>query len=229
MTRIDQAVSGRPASETGGSHERPSQDACRRFARCVTMARTGSPPEDPPGGAATCSSGGMPPPVAGGLPGGVPGGVPSGAVAHTDPAGSQLTVVPGAYGSGTPSTSEERPGLQEGPGGMVAEPVRPQALALAANFEPPAPLGSDTPQAMALARSLFRELPLAAARERTLTVSFPAAGGAVEQIVLSTSGGIVSLVITARAEARERVAAALPELARLLRSRGLRIASVGLD
>jgi hypothetical protein len=225
MTRIDQAVSGRPASETGGSRERPSQDACRRFARCVTMARTGSQPEDPPGGAATCSSGGMPPPVAGGLP----GGVPSSAVAHADPAGSQLTVVPGAYGSGTPSTSEERPGPQEGAGAMAAEPVRPQALALAASFQPPAPRGSDTPQAMALARSLFRELPLAAARERTLTVSFPAAGGAVEQIVLSTSGGIVSLVVTARAEARERVAAALPELARLLRSRGLRIASVGLD
>lgn len=224
MTRIDQGVTGRPAGETGGSHARPSQDACRRFARCVTMARTGSPPEDPPGGAASCSSGGMPPSVAGGLP----GGVPSSAVAHTDPAGSQLTVVPGAYGSGTPSTSEERPGPQEGPGAMVAEPVRPQALALAASFDSPAPLGSDTPQAMALARSLFRELPLAAARERTLTVSFPAAGGAVEQIVLSTSGGIVSLVVTARAEARERVAAALPELARLLRSRGLRIGSVGL-
>jgi hypothetical protein len=40
---------------------------------------------------------------------------------------------------------------------------------------------------------------------------------------------MVSLMVTARAPARDRVAAALPELARLLRSRGLRVGPIGLS
>jgi hypothetical protein len=220
MTRIDQAVSRRTESEAGGQAERPSPDSSRRFARYVTMARTGSPPEDP-SGEAPGSTSGVPPPVTDALR----GAAPSIGIAQPDSGGSQRSVILGPYGTQAPEAPEERLGPQDGPGALVSEPLRPQVLA--AYLENAAPLAPDT-RAMELARSLFRALPLAAARERTLTVSFPAAGGAVEQIVLSTAGGIVSLLVTARAPARERVAAALPELARLLRSHGLRIGSVGV-
>jgi len=47
-------------------------------------------------------------------------------------------------------------------------------------------------------------------------------------MVLTVSGGVIEVVVTARAQQRERVAAALPELARLMRSRGLRVGAVGL-
>jgi hypothetical protein len=76
---------------------------------------------------------------------------------------------------------------------------------------------------------MLSALPDAGAAERSLTVSFPAAaGGVVERMVLTVSGGVIEVVVTARAQQRERVAAALPELARLMRSRGLRVGAVGL-
>jgi len=182
MTRVDQAVSGRPAPGPREQPERTQQDVCGRFARCVSRAETGSVLEGPAGE-----------PTAG---------------------RTESAVV-----------CAERFGPPEGLGAAAVESGRPQASA--PHVETAAPRGPET-QAAVLARSLFEALPLAAARERTLTVSFPAAGGAVEQLVVSTSGGWVTLVVTARAQARERVAAALPELARLLRSHGLRVGSVGL-
>ena len=98
----------------------------------------------------------------------------------------------------------------------------------AAQVGPPLPVRAPNTDAAALAQAVLQRLPWPGGSDRTLTVSFPAGGGAVEQIVLTVSGGVVGLVVTARAQQRERVAAALPELARLMRARGIRVGEVGL-
>jgi hypothetical protein len=222
MTRVDHALPGRPVPDARGAPERTPQEACRRFAHCVSRAeRCASDEAVPDDSPADGTAGAISAPVP---------GVPhaGGAVAapgRTDPDGPQAPSVDEAEGAEL-GASRERWGPQEGLGAMTTEPGRPQALAT--RLEAPPSRGPDT-EAAALARSLLRELPLSAARERTLTVSFPATAGAVERIVMSTSGGVVSLVVTARAPARDRVAAALPELAKLLRARGVRVGSVGLD
>jgi hypothetical protein len=109
---------------------------------------------------------------------------------------------------------------------MSSETLRLQATP--AGGEPASPVRASNADAVALAQSLMSQLPLLGAQDRSVTVSFTAPGAAVEQIVLTVSGGVVSLVVTARARERDRVAASLPELERLLRTRGVRIGAVGV-
>ena len=222
MTRVDQAVPGRPVPDARAMPERAPQEACRRFALCVSRAELGATHETVPD---ESLAGG----IAGGISAPIPdaphGGGPVVAALQPDPVAPQPPAVDASLGPEAPA-SRERWGPLEGIGAMPAEIGRPQMPV--SHLETAPSRGPDS-EAAALAHSLFRELPLGAARERTLTVSFPATAGAVEQIVMTTSGGVVSLVVTARAPARDRVAAALPELAKLLRSRGLRVGSVGLD
>jgi len=101
---------------------------------------------------------------------------------------------------------------------------------MAAQVEAPPPARAATSEASLLAQSMLSQLPLTGGVDRTLTVSFPGASGAVEQIALTVSGGLVHVVVTARLKDRdrERVAAALPELARLMSQRGIRVGAVGL-
>jgi hypothetical protein len=222
MTPVDQAVPGRPVPDARAMSERAPPEACRRFALCVSRAEQGAThetvtDESPAGGIAV----GISATVADTPHGGGPGV----AAVQPDPVAPQPPAADATRGPEA-AAARERWGPQEGIGTMTAEPVRLQTPV--SHLQTAPSRGPDT-EASALARALFRELPLSAARERTLTVSFPATAGAVEQIVMNTSGGVVSLVVTARAPARDRVAAALPELAKLLRSRGLRVGSVGMD
>jgi len=221
MTGIDRALPAPSAIDAGRLPERAPQDASRRFARCVSIAQAAAALERPAAAASAGDPIGLPMPAAGAAP----GDGPAAGSAQLEAAGSRATVVCAPCDIAVAATGK-RDGPGEAPDLAVPDAARPHSMQPSVEAMAGRPTDSE---AAALARALFRELPLAEARERTLTVSFPAAAGAVERIVLSGSGGVLSLVVTARAEARARVAEALPELVRLLRSRGLRVGSVALD
>lgn len=249
MIRINGANASQAAA---GAAEPPGaavEAAGRRFARCVANAARATAGDSPPGADPSARDAHAVPRDRSGTPAGASGAgspragsddspsqtgadalavtnAPVGAPAF-DPAGVPVDADPAILGSDAehrPSGGRGRAEEPEAPALDAARAhVAPNALAAAA-----APRTAD-PHAAQLAQSMLAQLPLAGSAERSLTVSFPQGDGAVEQIVLTLSGGTVSLMVTARAPARDRVAAALPELARLLRSRGLRVGPIGLS
>jgi hypothetical protein len=162
--------------------------------------------------------------------GGATSGPSTGPDGPPDPRADGSAQPPARHAEAGPGAPRRRAG--EAPGGeepaaVAPEPGRSQTGA--ASVEAPPPARGPDGDAARLARAMLSALPDAGAAERSLTVSFPAAaGGVVERMVLTVSGGVIEVVVTARAQQRERVAAALPELARLMRSRGLRVGAVGL-
>lgn len=162
--------------------------------------------------------------------GGAAADPPSGTGGPADPRAGDGARPPVRQAEPGPVAARKRSG--EAGGGEESAAVSPEpgrSQTGVASAEAPAPSRGPDGDAARLARSMLGALPDAGAADRTLTVSFPAtAGGAVERMVLTVSGGVIGVVVTARAQHRERVAAALPELARLMRGRGLRLGAIGL-
>jgi len=229
MTRVDAGASARGAPHADVQHEAGAGERGRQFARCLSTAERRAACEaqqsgdaagagvDPTAGVAVVPQGGattaspaenfsdMPvdPQVAASVPG--------------------RPVEPGSTGA---RTRERERTAADDPSTASFDAARAQQGV--AHLEAPPPARAPNSDASVLARSMLAQLPWTGGADRTLTVSFPAGGGAVEQIVLTVSGGVVDVVVTTRSQQRERVAAALPELARLMRQRGIRVGAVGL-
>jgi hypothetical protein len=231
MTRVEADVPARVAPHAGVQREAAAADRARVFARCLSTAEH----------RAACDAQSHVDPI--------PTQIDPSTGVTVVPQGGAAVATP-QLGDGDASVDPQvaaavRMPVRGGEPGSIRERVRsgertgdddPAPASFEAARTPPgvAHVGSPLPvrapstDAAALAQAMLQQLPWPGGSDRTLTVSFPAGGGTVEQIVLTVSGGVVGLVITARALQRERVAAALPELARLMRARGIRVGEVGL-
>jgi hypothetical protein len=252
MTRVDTDVPARVAPHAGVQREAVAADRARVFARCLSAAEhraaCDAPSQVDPPDTQTAPIATQVEPIPAEADPIATRGEPSAGVAVVPPGGTPVATpqvgdgdVPvdprGAAAVRMPVRQTEPGSIRErfrsgertgddDPASVSFETAR--APSGAAHVGAPPPASAPGTDAAALARAMLQQLPWPGGSDRTLTVSFPAGGGAVEQIVVTVSGGVVAVVVTARAQQRERVAAALPELARLMRARGIRVGEVGL-
>lgn len=116
----------------------------------------------------------------------------------------------------------------ERPGEPVPEVFTARAASTAVALAPTQPAAPPDSRAEVLAQWILSKLPLDAALDRTVTLTFPGAAVPIEQIVMTREAGVLRLWVTARAEGREQVQAALAALGDRLRSRGLRVGALAL-
>jgi hypothetical protein len=249
MIRVDGANASHAAAGAAEPSSGAVEAAGRRFARCVANAASAQAGDSPPAADPSARGARAVPWDRSGIPAGTCGAGSARAERDGSPLETEadaLAATTAPMGAGLPAQAGDR--VSADPAGLGGDPDHRASGGRARAEEPEAPAldaarAQGAPNALAaaaaprtadphaaqLAQSMLAQLPLAGSTERSLTVSFPQGDGAVEQIVLTLSGGMVSLMVTARAPARDRVAAALPELARLLRSRGLRVGPIGLS